>query len=771
MKTIIFLVVGLMATSTQAADNPISGQLLLNKKPVKQAVIYIHEQDLKTKTDDQGSFDLGTLPAGDYELDIKASNQHHYNVTVSFTSGSNLIELGELVLDDLVVSAHPLDHNQLRMTMPVEIIDEEQLVMNRSLSIDQTVNQVAGIQSGSFGTGAGQVVIRGQQGPRVSVLSNGIGNQDAASVSPDHWVSSESLLATQVEVIKGPATLLYGGGAVGGLVNVVDQSIATSAYDAFNGAFEGRLSDSALDERAGVLSLNAPVSDRLMAHLSYFYNETDDYEIPGYAESRYLRDLMHAQDVHGDDHEEDEEHEYGQLANSAVRSSGLQTGLSWLTDNGYWGVSFQNFDRKYGIPGHNHLEEDHDDHGDIVQEHDDDMHDEHRVWIDLDKQAFQVRGLHRFDGGFFTQVKTHYGYTDYQHIEFDNGDPATTYSNEGHQWRLELNHQHRFGFVGVWGLDWSTSDFSALGHEAYILPSTTDKLGLFLLEERQFGDLHWELGMRADRQKISTDLFQDNSETALSFATGFNLKLSDQFSLPIHLSSAQRLPTAEELYSNQSGIDELIPHLATGSFEVGNPDLQAEVSNNLDVGLKYRKDQWAANLNVFYNQMDDFIFLAYSGQMIDDWPVYHYSQQNATFKGFEANVAYSFDDAFNNQWRVKLFTDTTTAKLNTGEYVPRIPANRFGVSADWWRGAWSAQLKTIRVSKQENLSAGELPTDAYSQVDLSLNRLQITANSEWLWFIKGNNLLNEDIRDHASFIKDKAPRPGRSITAGLRVSF
>ncbi|MCX7544733.1 TonB-dependent receptor domain-containing protein [Marinicella gelatinilytica] len=770
MKTILFLMGCLLAASTLAAEHSISGQLLLNKKPVKQAVIYIHQQNVKTISDNQGYFEFSELSPGDYDLDIKADSQHHYNVTVSFNRQRHIIELSELVLDDLVVSAHPLDHNQLRMTMPVEIIDEDQLVMNRSLSIDQTVNQIAGIQSGSFGTGAGQVVIRGQQGPRVSVLSNGIGNQDAASVSPDHWVSSESLLATQVEVIKGPATLLYGGGAVGGLVNVVDQSIATSAYDGFNGAFEGRLSDSALDERAGVLSLNAPLSDRLMAHLSYFYNETDDYEIPGYAESHYLRDLMHADEEHG---EEDEEHEYGQLANSAVRSSGLQTGLSWLTDSGYWGISFQNFDRKYGIPGHNHLEEDdgdHDDHGVAKEEHDD-MHESHRVWIDLDKQAFQLRGLHRFDGGFFTQVKSHYGYTDYQHIEFDNGDPATTYSNEGHQWRLELNHQHRFGFDGVWGLDWSTSDFSALGHEAYIVPSTTDKLGLFVLEERQFGDLHWELGIRADRQKISTDLWRDNSETAVSFSTGFNVKLSEHFSLPIHLSSAQRLPTAEELFSNQSGNDELIPHLATGSFEVGNPALQAEVSNNLDVGLKYRKDQWAANLNAFYNQMDDFIFLAFSGQMIDDWPVYHYSQQNATFKGFEADIAYSFDDVYNNQWRVKLFTDATTAKLNTGDYVPRIPANRFGVSADWWRGAWSAQLKTMRVNKQDHLASGELPTDAYTQVDFSLNRLQITANNEWLWFIKGSNLLNEDIREHASFIKDKAPRPGRSITAGLRVSF
>lgn len=777
MRIMYFLCACLAAGVLFAADNGVSGQLLLKQQPVKHADIYIHQHGLKTTTDQNGEFHFEDLLPGDYELDIKAGEQNHFNVLVSLTQGDNIFELSELVLDDLVVSAHPLDHNQLRMTMPVEIIDEDQLVMNRSLSIDQTVNQVAGIQSGSFGAGAGQVVIRGQQGPRVSVLTNGIGNQDAAAVSPDHWVSSESLLATQVEVIKGPATLLYGGGAVGGLVNVVDQSIATAPYDGFNGAFEGRLSDSALDERAGVISLNAPLSDQLMGHLSYFYNETDDYEIPGYAESHYLRDLMHEHEDHddelGDEHNEEEAHEYGQLANSAVRSSGLQTGLSWLNDNGFWGISFQNFDRKYGIPGHSHIEEDHDDHKHINKEAhgDKEMHEDHQVWIDLDKQAFQVRGLHRFDDGFFKQIKSHYGYTDYQHIEFDNGDPATRFTNEGHQMRFELSHQHRFGFEGVWGLDWSKSDFSALGDEAYIVPATTDKLGLFALEERQFGDLHWELGIRADRQKISTDLFPDHSETALSFSTGFNIKLSERFSVPIHLSSAQRLPTTEELYSNQSNIDDLIPHLATGSFEIGNPDLKAEVSNNFDIGLKYRNDQWSANAHIFYNQMDDFIFLNYSGQMIDEWPVYEYLQQNATFKGFEADVAYSFDDTFNNQWTIKLFSDATTAKLNTGDYVPRIPANRFGLSADWWHGAWSAQLKTTRVNKQDNLALGELPTDAYTNVDFSLNLLQLTAHNEWLWFIKANNLLDEDIRDHASFIKDKAPRPGRSITAGVRVSF
>ncbi len=764
MRTLLMAVI--FFTTTTQAQTLDSGDLNgiitdAQQQLVQNATIRIHGKNLSTHSNQHGEFSFAAMQYGHYKVDVEVSNSQHYNTTVHHQGDVIVINIDNLQLDDLVVSANPLEHNQLKMTTPVAILSEEDLVMDRGLSIDQTLGQITGVNSGSFGVGAGQIVIRGQQGPRVTVLNNNVTNQDAASVSPDHWISTEPLLAKQIEVLKGPATLLYGGGAVGGVVNVVDDVIPTTVIDGFNGGIEGRLSDSAVGERAGVISVNGALTEDFMAHVSYFNSQTDDYQIPGHAESA----VLHQAAGHADDSQGAHEEGIGLVENSAIKADGFNFGISRVSDRGYLGVSFSDFNRNYGIPGHDHGDEDH--------EADEAEHDEaHVVRIDLDKSVFNIKGLHQFDeANFISQLRTHYSNTDYQHIELEGTEVGTVFDNQADEFRLELTHGTIGGFEGVWGLQWTNRDFSAIGVEAYILPSTTQISSVFLIEERDFDRWHAEFGFRYDEQSVDTQNFSTINDSALSLSLGATFDLDEHWTLPINLTSAQRLPTAEEYFSNQGGGNELIAHLATNAIEIGNPDLQQETANNFDVGLKYRNAGFSFNLAVYYNQIDDYIYLRDSGTVEDGTRVFMYTQQNATFKGFETDVSYQFADRFNSQWDLRLFADGTNAELNTGVKVPRIPAKRVGLAVNWLHGPWSIGLQHTHVSKQQDLAPFELPSDGYELLDLSANWLRYGNRFETLLFIKAKNLLDEEIRDHASFIKDIAPRPGRSLSAGFRLTF
>lgn len=241
--------------------------------------------------------------------------------------------------------------------------------------------------------------------------------------------------------------------------------------------------------------------------------------------------------------------------------------------------------------------------------------------------------------------------------------------------------------------------------------------------------------------------------------------------MPVNLTRAQRLPTAEELFSNRSGADELIVHAATGLIEVGDPNLKQETANNIDWGIKFRGEVMQFNFALFYNQINDFIFLQNTGEEHEESPIYNYNQADASFRGFETDVAWLLRDKFENQWTFRIFADSTRAKLDNGGNLPRIPSNRFGLGVNWAANVWSFGLNWAHAQRQDKLAAYELPTDSYDDVDLNVGWLNHFRNLDTLVFLKVSNLLDEEIREHASFTKDIAPLPGRSIGLGLRVNF
>lgn len=757
-----------LSQQAQAAESStLSGVLQDSEgKPLANVEIFISSQNQSVTTDENGRFEFTDLETGRYVLDIKGGKQGHINKAVQHTGESLTVTVDYSDTQTLVVTGNPLEHTILEMAAPAVIISGEELTQKRGTNIGETLAEVPGVNLSSFGAGAGRPVIRGQQGNRVTVLSNNSATQDASNASPDHWIAAEPLLAKRVEILKGPATLLYGGGAVGGAVNVVDNRIPTELPDGIEGGVEVRLGDSATGERSTVGTFST-AKGGLAFNIDAFKSETDEVEIPGFAESHYLRELEEAEGEAGHDEEAS-----GILENSDTDSEGGSVGFSYISDAGYWGMSYSDYERNYGLPGH----AEHHDESVIVEPEP----AEEAVRLDLRQKRWDMKGRWNdpFDG--FRSLSLQFASTDYKHQEIEGAEIGTTFLNDAQETRLELVHDAWSGWQGAFGLQYSDSDFVTLGDEAYIPASNTEKIGLFWLEEYEVGQWHTELGARYDKQTINTDMFGQRDDNAFSFAFGSLLHIDEHWTLPVNITRAQRLAAVEELYSN-AGNDEAnyVPHLATASIEVGNPDLGKETANNIDIGIRYNSDVTSVSIAVFHNRIDDYIFLAHQehepapGEVHEheELPVFVYSQADATFEGAEAEINWTFASDGLAVIRTGLFGDYTVAKLDDGSYLPRIPAKRLGGSIGLDYDMFTSNLTAIKVFDQDRLAEDELPTDGYTLINLDVGYNVFYDDSELFLFLRGQNLANEEIRDHSSFLKDRAPRAGRSLTAGFRWTF
>src|SRR5690606_1767841 len=402
-------------------------------------------------------------------------------------------------LGSVVVTATPLPDDAESLIRPVEVLTGARLDEARSSSLGQTVGKLPGVQSSYFGPGVGRPIVRGFDGARVQVLSDGLGSGDVSTVSVDHAVSIEPFLADQVEVLKGPSTLLYGSGAIGGAVNVVDGRVPQAATDQpLQGRAELR-ADSVNDGKTGMARLDGTsASGHLVFHFDALHRETGDYDIPGYAES-----AAHM----AEEGEEPDPATRGTLANSAVRTDSGALGMSWVGERGFLGAGVSLFNTRYGVPGHEHEhgEEDHDhDH----DHDDDDAHDhegeEGGVRIVMDQRRSEVRGG-LDDLGPFASLRVKLAHTQYTHTEYEGEEVGTVFDNDGTEGRVELVHKPWAGWDGAFGLQWSQREFRAVGDEAFVPASDARDAGLFWIGRRQFDALQLELGARADRNRIDVD--------------------------------------------------------------------------------------------------------------------------------------------------------------------------------------------------------------------------------------------------------------------------
>ena len=690
------------------------------------------------------------------------------------------------------VRATPLADTAESLTTPVDVLAGSKLDEAKAGTLGETVAKLPGVQSSNFGPGVGRPIIRGLDGARVQVLSDGLGSGDVSTVSVDHAVSIEPFLAEQIEVLKGPATLLYGSGAIGGAVNVVDGRIPESRADApLSGRGELRRG-SVNDETTGMLRLDGGTGT-FAFHFDALHRETADYAIPGFPESTALMA------EHG---ETPDPAEAGTLHNSAVRTDSAALGVSWIGERGFLGGAYSLFNTAYGIPGgHAHAEDGHEHDGD---EHDEEGHagegqEEGGVHILMDQRRSELRvGID--DIGVFGSLRLKLADTDYTHTEFEGEAIGTVFHNRSREARAELVHQPVAGWKGAFGVQASQREFAAVGDEAFVPGSTSDDAGLFWIGRRLFdgtlGPMQLDLGLRHDRSRIDVDAAAstapDRDFRTTSISAGLGWKAGEALHVSLGLDHAQRAPGAEELYSD--GL-----HVATGSFESGDAGLGVETARRIELGAHLHHGPFEAQLSAWQARYDDFVYLAGTDAEVDGAPLRAWRQDDARFHGLEAKLDWHVADTAAGLWSLALFGDIVRARLAadagssamqsfdirhgdhvdqvqarvaTGGNLPRIAPSRIGATLRWERDALRASLGAVRYARQDRVAAFETPTPGYTLVDAHMAwHVDTRAGRELELFVDAGNLTDREARPHTSFLKDAVPLPGRNVVFGVRAFF
>lgn len=685
-------------------------------------------------------------------------------------------------LDQFEVTTHPYARSQSEIAQPTTVLGGDALDLRQALNLGDLLSREPGVSSTYFGPGAGRPVIRGMAGPRVAVLQNGSDVIDASTISPDHAVSLDPLLIERVEITRGPAALLQGGSAIGGAVNVVTHRIHTSLPDeGVHGRIEGRVG-SVDKEVSGGIVLEGAI-DQLGWHFDTFYRESEDIDIPGFAESKYLRRLeeleeaeeQHEEDDHDDDHEDEDEHEeeeaFGTLRNTFVETQGGAFGLSWITDNGHIGAAFSMFDSKYGIPpgAHRH-EEEHDEE----EHHDEDEHeDEHGeeeeelISIDLTQRRFELAGEMRepFDG--LQAIRWQAAFADYEHTELEGDEIGTVFTNEGYDIRIDALHQPWGEWQGAIGFEWSLSDFNAVGAEAFVPPTETDVLSLMIFEELETGPNIYQLSARMDNQSIDVKDGTRRNADGTGWATSFGMvhTVSEKWSFATSVSLTERLPISQELYADG-------PHIGTNAYEIGDPTLDNERSMGIDISLRKSGELFSGILTAFHNDFDDYIYENPTGQEQDELPVYEITQRDVRFQGIEATGMLHLLESESGHVDLTFGMDLVNAENRTDNTdLPRIPPVRYRAGLVWEYNALRLGTEIIFVDGQDNLAPEELPTDAYELLSAYAAYRFVSGKTTWDLLLRGHNLTDSEARMHTSFLKDVAPLPGLNLSASIRMSF
>ncbi|MCW8196588.1 TonB-dependent receptor [Proteobacteria bacterium 005FR1] len=687
-------------------------------------------------------------------------------------------------IEEIIVTSAQ-NKTRAQTALPIDVLSGEALSRNAAATLGETIKNTVGVHSTSFGAGVGQPVIRGLSGNRVTVLQNNLHTLDASGASQDHASSVEALLAERIEILRGPATLLYGDAAIGGVVNVIDNRIPNEVPAATQGAVE--LRSSTVDSgEVGVLRFDGGAG-KFAWHLDGVYRQSDDYDIPGRAvDEAALEALAHA---HEEEHAQEEagheelENTKGFVANSSTESQSLTGGASWVGGRGFIGLAINRLENDYGLPPGAHGAHGHEGvHEENLAEQTHELEHGDEVRIEMEQTRVDLESGLELDG-FLESLNMQLSSNRYEHREVFGPEVGTVFENDGLEGRFTANHGGPEGWSGVIGLQVTDRDFSAIGEESFIPQSDIRSAGLFVMESLERGDFIYEFGARVGRQSIETRGACDQSETTLSASAASIWNYREDSNLSLALSHAQRAPTVEELYSNvdaaicatASDPESWVEHAATARIELGHADLDVEVANNLEIGWHKHLGDLKAEVNLFYNQYHDFIYLSDVGEF-EETVVSRYLQDDATFKGIEAQIAFPLLRFSEKQHLgLSLFGDYVDAELDSGENkgddLPRIPPARLGFELAYAHQDWLARLRTTAVNEQDKVAEGELPTDSYTRVDAYLDYHLPLQNQELIVFVKGLNLLDEEIRDHTSFLKHYAPAPGRSFELGLRYRF
>ena len=667
------------------------------------------------------------------------------------------------VLDDMVVSAVRSDQTTFELVQPASVLTGKDLQLKLQPTLGETLAGEPGVSSTAFGPGASRPVIRGLGNDRVRILQNGTSVLDVSNVSPDHAVASDPLTIRSVEVVRGPATLLYGPNTLGGVVNVTDDRIPQERFD---GTWpHGKLETSAgsadeLFSQSGAITWG---QGPIVFHLDGFNRETDDLHIPGFARSERLRELSPLPPG--------ETEPYGVLPNSFTHSKGGAIGGSYVWDKGYAGLSYSDLDSDYGT----------------VAEPD--------VTIGLRQHRWDFRGAFREPADRIKELSYKFGWSDYEHTEFEGAEPGTKFQIEGFDARADLTHEKIGPFEGAAGVESQFNTFSALGEEAFLPEVDTRVNSAFFFEEIPLNKVRVQFGARYDHQSNETSSDpnfgpgRDLDFDAFSLSTGLVYTPVENYAIALSLAYTQRPPTYVELFANG-------PHVATGTFEVGDPSLGNEDALSVDLSLRKNAGFVTGSAGVFYYRFNDYISLQPTGvnDPDDDLPIFAYQAIGANYYGGEIETTFHLlapavaDDAApaadtkagttaraktaDSRVDLTLRADLVRAEdRRTGEDLPQIPPFHAGATLDYQKGPFGARLEGQFAAHQSRTADFELPTDSYFLVNAGISYDVKLSNTTTTFYVKATNLTNEEARQHTSLLKDVAPMAGRGVLAGIRAEF
>ena len=671
--------------------------------------------------------------------------------------------------EEIVVTGHLV--RELDILAGKSVLSGEELQRDMRPQIGDTLTSLPGVSATSFSPGASRPVLRGFQGERVRVLTDGIGSIDISNTSADHAVTIDPLTAERIEVLRGPAALLYGGQAIGGAVNVIDRRIPRVVPEGgYHVDLVGGLA-SAADERSIGAAGDAALGGGLVLHVDGSYRKTDDLEVGGYVLSPHLR----AEQLEIAEHELEEGHVdeaeealelanlRGFVPNTATEQKSAGVGLALIRERFNVGASVSVFDTNYGVPmrpgaEHHHAEEE-------GEEEDEHAHGEAPVSIDLRQVRGDLRAEYDLNGAFIDRVLLRAAAADYEHTEFEGDEVGTVFNSSGVEGRLELVQRDRNGWRGATGAQYFHRDFEAVGAEAFLPPNKTNQFGLFTLQEFDLSGFGVEASARVERTNAKAPtLGLERSFTAFSAAVGVSHALAQHVEVGVNLSRAERAPSAEELFSNG-------PHIATQAFEVGDPDLSTEKGLGGEAYFRVDRPGVEVNLTGFVTRFDDFIYEAATGEEEDELPVFRYFQQDATYYGFEAEVSAQLFRYGGISFVGDALADYVRATVKGVGPVPRIPPLRILTGIEAQAAKWDGRVEVEWVADQERVAGFETPTDGFTFVNASVAWRPWGRNNETALILSANNIFDVEARRHASFTKDYVPLAGRDMRLSARFSF
>jgi len=708
-------------------------------------------------------------------------------------------------MEEVIVSSSLIDQAASEIPNPLHVMSGNDISNNASKSLGETLNDLLGVSSSDYGSGVGQPIIRGMSGSRVKILDNGLVNRDVSGLGADHINDVDLSNVQQIEVVRGPSSLLYTNGTIGGIVNIVDNSIAQE--DVQRLAKIGLETQSVNDGDAQTIFYQDNLND---INISFSYKDSSfgDFNVPNGS-------IIHIEEEGHQEHEDHEEHdeqeeELGYLVNSDFASESLKFGASKTGDWGYIGFSLANIESLYGIPYHG---DEHDEHEDEEEVHE--VHEEHegeRIFSTTDSDKFDLRGSLNINGNFLSSVDFFFRDSDYvlteQHAQEDeehdehegHSKGSTTFANDSVEAGLifDLSNDQLSQKVS---LNFVNEDNSVRGAEAFMNPASRDELTLGYFASRDFDVFHVDFGIRfdnidsegsvssaheennekneghdEDHEEMETSFF-DKSFSNSSLAFNFSKSLNDFIDLDIGFASVERAPSAVELFMNGA-------HLATGRFEVGNANLNSEKSNNIDFTLNFNYDNFFASATVFKNDVDNYIYLKdeteeeheehdenheeghdeHAGLILAN-----YLQQDAEFDGYEIEFGNTIM-LLSGELTFSFGRDDLSGEFSRGGNIPRLNPARNIFKLKYFKDDMSIGLNFKDVEKQNDIGANEIVTPGYQMFNANLTKsINLGNEGELTLTFFGNNLLDELARNHSSFVKSQVPLPGRNY--GLKFNF